>query len=383
MSDRIDSSSKPLDADILRTEETQAKKALDQSSVQQQASERQMTQWAEEGFNPVAMSRRFQTLEDQKVKKREKITEDDSRLGKIEETKDADQLADKFNERNPELFKKTLLILRERLSKQDTSEDILRKVLEVYPDFTLADEALDYLLQTSVGNLNANIRRAREALNAYYKREIIAGRNISAQAKEFSEKGLGTQTGLRDMYRDITGTPRTPHDLFDELSQKFGFDKLNKVIDFLLHSLGSDLKAKGPSISRAELKKLIDDARALQAILGVYTFFQSRINLMRNLFDKHELPMPPTLNYETLAKRFMALLKERYISPERVFQQARFLGISDQIVPQIIAYTQMRDAIRGVATRLYRNDQHRQEVLQALIETLEELDDQLEEEEEE
>lgn len=383
MSDRIDSSSKPLDTDILRTEETQAKKALDQSSVQQQASERQMTQWAEEGFNPVAMSRRFQTLEDQKVKKREKITEDDSRLGKIEETKDADQLADKFNERNPELFKKTLLILRERLSKQDTSEDILRKVLEVYPDFTLADEALDYLLQTSVGNLNANIRRAREALNAYYKREIIAGRNISAQAKEFSEKGLGTQTGLRDMYRDITGTPRTPHDLFDELSQKFGFDKLNKVIDFLLHSLGSDLKAKGPSISRAELKKLIDDARALQAILGVYTFFQSRINLMRNLFDKHELPMPPTLNYETLAKRFMALLKERYISPERVFQQARFLGISDQIVPQIIAYTQMRDAIRGVATRLYRNDQHRQEVLQALIETLEELDDQLEEEEEE
>ena len=78
----------------------------------------------------------------------------------------------------------------------------------------------------------------------------------------------------------------------------------------------------------------------------------------------------------------MELLKERYISPERVYQLARKLKISNELITQIILFTQMRDGVRGVATRLYRDDKHRQEVLQALMEALEELEDQLIEEEE-
>jgi len=67
----------------------------------------------------------------------------------------------------------------------------------------------------------------------------------------------------------------------------------------------------------------------------------------------------------------MELLKERYISPERIYQLARKLNISDDLITQIILCTQMRDGVRGIATRLYRDDKHRQEVLQALMEALE------------
>ena len=88
-------------------------------------------------------------------------------------------------------------------------------------------------------------------------------------------------------------------------------------------------------------------------------------------------------NHEELAKKFMALLKERYLSPERVFIQGRALGLSDETLAQIIIFMQMRDGIRQVAPKLYRDDKHRQEVLQAFIEALEELEDELEEEEEE
>ena len=378
----IGSAEGPGESGMIRGEKAQAQKEAGERLVQQEAMEDFMIEWAQEGFNPLAMSRRFRTLNEQKSNiKKEKLGEDtDSK--KIQELKEKEELAQFFQNRNHELQRKTLLILRERLKDGDTAEDIWRKVLDVYPDYTLADEALDYLSQTSDGALKANVLRAKEALNAYYKREIVAGKNISEQAQTFSKEGLGSPTALRDMYRDITGNPRTPNSLFEELANQFDYENLTKVLEFLLHSLGSDLKAKGPSISRAELKRLIDDARSMQAILGVYTFFQSRMGLMRGQFDRYEMRYPEEIDFEVLAKRFMELLKERFISPERIYQQARKLNIPDDLIAQIIIFTQMRDGVRGVATRLFRNDKHRQEVLQALIEALEELEDKLMEEEE-
>lgn len=381
MSDYSVGSSGPIEPAGVSRENVEAKQALEDQLVEQVQAETTAEQWAQEGFNPVALARRFRTIDEQKTKPKEKA-EEGSSSKKILAVKQKDELAQEFQNRNSELQKKTLIILRDRLSQNDTAEDILRKVLDVYPDYTLADEALDYLVQTSLGQLRANALRAKEALNSYYKREIIAGKNIAFEAKTFSKEGLGSPTALREMYRDITGNPRTPNDLFEELSSQFGFEKLSKVADFLLNSMGSDLKAKGPSISRGELKRLIDDIRALQAILGVYVFFRSRMNLMRGQFERHGMSYPEDISFELLAKRFMDLLKERYVSPERLFQQARKLGISDDLIAQIILFTQMRDGVRGVATRLYRNDQHRQEVLQAIIEALEELEDQLIEEEE-
>jgi len=383
MSDyRINPSEGPRESGMIKGEKAHAQKDAGERLVQAESMETSMIEWAQEGFNPVAMTRRFRTLDEQRTSLKKEKTGDDTQSKKLLEIKEKEELAQFFQNQNNEFQKKTLLILRERLRQGDTAEDILRKVLDVYPDYTLADEALDFLSQTSDGALRANVLRAKEALNAYYKREIVAGKNINEQAQLFSKEGLGSPTALRDMYRDITGNPRTPNTLFEELSQKFDFESLNKVLEFLLHSLGSDLKAKGPSISRAELKRLIDDARSMQAILGVYLFFRSRMALMRGQFDRYDMRYPEEIDFEILAKRFMELLKERYISPERIFQQARKLNISEDIITQIVIFTQMRDGVRGVATRLYRNDQHRQEVLQALIEALEELEDQLMEEEE-
>jgi hypothetical protein len=43
----------------------------------------------------------------------------------------------------------------------------------------------------------------------------------------------------------------------------------------------------------------------------------------------------------------------------------------------------MRDAIRQIAPKLYKSDQHRQDLLGAFIDATEELDEKLEEEEDE
>jgi len=43
----------------------------------------------------------------------------------------------------------------------------------------------------------------------------------------------------------------------------------------------------------------------------------------------------------------------------------------------------MRDAVRGVAPKLFRSEQHRHDVLMSFLEALEELEDQIEEAEQE
>jgi type III secretion protein W len=171
--------------------------------------------------------------------------------------------------------------------------------------------------------------------------------------------------------------------MFEELTQKYAYKEINKVIKFLLHSMGSDMKSKGPSISRGELHNLMTETRTLQAILGVYRFFKGRMFLMGKLFEKDGLQMPNKLNFETMAKAFMNLVSERYPSSDKVLGQAKRLGIEDWILAKIIAFSQFRDSIRELAmSQIYRSLQHRDELSMAIIEALEELEDELEELEE-
>ncbi|MGA8163485.1 MAG: type III secretion system gatekeeper subunit SctW [Waddliaceae bacterium] len=291
--------------------------------------------------------------------------------------------AKEHSQKNSELKARILQLLRERIKPDDTREEIQKTLDEFYPDPTLADDALDFLLDTTDGKLHKEVKEAKDRLSEEKGREIQAGRNISTQAREAADKGLGTPTSLRDMYRDITGNPRTANTLFDELAQKYAFKELKKVIGFLLHSLGSDMKSKGPSISRGELHRLLTETRSLQAILGVYRFFQKRMGLMQKLFKQSGLNFPKQLTFETMAKGFMNLAGERYPSPDKVLSQAKRLGIEDWVLAKIIAFSQFRDSIRELAmSQIYRSLQHRDDLFMAIIEALEDLEDELEEEEE-
>ncbi len=336
-------------------------------------------------FNPVLMARRFETLET-----RRRRTGKEEEVQKTQETDEAvlevqriEEISDEFHRRNPEFQPRTLLLLRARILPGDTKEQILQKLLEIYPDYSLADEALEFLEQTAVGEHAEEIRKAKGDLNSAYGREIKAGKNISQQAREFSKQGLGSPTGLRNLYREVTGNPREAGTLFDELTSQFAYDKMKTVIDFLLHSMGGDLKSKGPSIDRGELHQILTEARKLQGILGIFRFFKSRMSLIMSAFSRQGLDLPMRITFEMLAKLFMKAIQDRYPSADKILQLGAALGLSEEIIAQIILLTQMRDGIRQVAPKLFRSDQHRQDMLNAFMDAIEELDERLEEDEEE
>lgn len=367
----------------------EAMKKIGADEVQELRAEQQTSQLdfmnsVEEATNPLAAkfqkSRKEIKTRFSRIQKMIASGEKAQRLTPIEMMKDT---ADQYEEKNPELKSSRLLSLREYIKADDSVEVIIKKILEFFPDVSLADEALDFLLDTTEGEFHQNIFNAKESFNQQYGREIIAGRNISVVAREAAAKGLGPPTSLRDMYRDITGNPRDSQTLFQELSQKYAFKDLKKVIDFLLHSLGTDMKSKGPSISRAFLQRLITETRSLQAILGVYRFFKLRMRLVQSLFEKEDLPLPAQLSFELLAKQFMSLAADRYPSADKVLQSANKLGIEKWLIAKIIVFSQMRDAVREVAVnQIYQTFQHRDEVYMALIEALENLEDELEDQEE-
>ncbi len=376
----------PIQMETAKARQAAMERSMMKMMITQEVSQEGFQDWIDSGvFNPTLMSRRFESLESKRRRsnKEEEAEKAEKKQKEVTQVERIEKTAQEFQRQNKEFQIQSLLILRERINLMDTKEEILRKVLEMYPDYSLADEALDFLLQTSDGELAEKVRQARADLNKTYGREVKAGKNIAEQAREFSEKGLGTPTGLRDLYREVTGNPRDPNTLFNELTLQFTYEDMKTVIEFLLHSLGGDLKSKGPSIDRGELHRLLSETRKLQSILALFVFFKSRMKLIQSAFQRSDLTLPVVVTFELMAKQFMRMVQERYPSADKIIQLAVPLNIPEDVLAQIILFTQMRDAIRQTAPRLFKSEQQKQDLLTAFIDAIEELDESLEEEEEE
>ncbi len=372
----------PLPVNLGAIEQRAGQRIAAQEEAQQVASQDRFIEDVERGFNPGAVERqqarlgRFRTL-DNRRKPAEKGEQKVTAVGK----KSEEDLAHSYNRRNPELPANRLRQLRDNLRSGQSAEEVLLDVTEAFEDATLADEALEYLEKQTSGDLQGNVRRARELLNELRGREVIAGRNVDATAKAYHKKGLGeSPTQLRNLYRDITGNPRDHNTLFDELSKQYPFKQLEMVVAFLLKGLAYDMKSKGPSIQMAELMRLMTETRNLQSILWVYLYFKGKMGLIKMLYKQYGLPDPEGFSFEKLSKEFIRLVEEKYPSAMKLLKQAEKMGLLDDL-EKIIILMQYRDAIRGLSPRLYKTTRHRQDLLNVILQTLEELEERQEDSE--
>ncbi len=359
-----------------------AKSAQNVYAMEQQESEDSYLGTDDAAFSPFVINQRSQSLETRRGKKANETEKEEKAENLILKIEEIEEIAKKFQQENPELEARSLLLLRVRIKKGDSPDEILKKILDVYRDYALADEAIDFLLETADAEMKQKLQDIKQEINDKYGREIRAGRNIGAEARAFAAQGLGGPTGLRDMYRDITANPRETISLFDELSAKFPYEKMGTVIEFLLHSLGTDLKSKGPSISPGELHRLISETRGLQAILGVYRFFQSRMKLIYASYQKLGILLPSSLTFINAAKQFIRILQDRYPNVDKILLLAAEFGLLEVLNGQVILFSTYRDALRQVAPRLFRSEKHKQDLSLLLALSLEKLYEKIKEEDE-
>ena len=149
----IDGIKKPsLGAENLKMQAKEAQAANALVIQEQVASEESLMSFAELGseFNPLAMGRNFKELQNQPKKETELASVSQEELEADSES--SQKIAEQFNKKNPELNVKSLLLLKTTVSQNDTTEQILAKVKSTYPDPSLADEALDFLIDASKSN---------------------------------------------------------------------------------------------------------------------------------------------------------------------------------------------------------------------------------------
>jgi type III secretion protein W len=293
-------------------------------------------------------------------------------------TKDINEMAARYmrNSEN-ELKDTTLLALRSSITDDDEPEEIIAKVFRIYPDHALADDALDFLEKTT--ELKA-VKVARDRFAEEFKTAITAGKNISVEARKFSKEGLGSPTGLRDLYRDILINPREPIKLFEELTDQFRYEKLKTAINFLLHALGADLKAERASIDRVVLSRLLEETRSLQGILGVFRFFQSSMGLIQKRFASYNLVYPSRITFELLGRVFIKILAERYMNGDKVIQVFQPLGLAEEAAAKYIICTQFGRALGQVAPKYYRSKQHKDELHKSIFDAIDKIEEEMEEE---
>jgi type III secretion protein W len=84
---------------------------------------------------------------------------------------------------------------------------------------------------------------------------------------------------------------------------------------------------------------------------------------------------------ELLIKVFIDFCSDRYPSSDKIKEMIKKIDIKST-AGKIIVLSLLRDTVRAVSADIYRSVQHRDDVYMAIIEALEDLEDQLEEEEE-
>ncbi len=236
-----------------------------------------------ETTNPLTLVKKQESLKDRiLVTKKEQAKE----AGETIPIEEVQKKADEFEQNHPEHKAGDLVVLRQNVKSTDKKEDILKKVKEYTSDPTLINEALQFLLSSSGGDLKLEINQAIQEFQAQNKQEITAGINISGPVKEGAKKGLDP-TEERALYTKVTKEQHNSVSLFFELKKNYKtFEDRENAVSFLLSSLGADKESKTPSIERAKLQDLISEIKALQGIIGVERFFKSRERLIDSMCAK-------------------------------------------------------------------------------------------------
>ena len=112
--------------------------------------------------------------------------EKSARLLPIEQIKDS---ADQFQRRNPELKSSVLVLLRQYIKPGDSAEEILKKIQEFYSDVSLADEALEFLLETSDGELAKQVQEAKDSSISRMRAKSLPAETLACKRGPPPKKG--------------------------------------------------------------------------------------------------------------------------------------------------------------------------------------------------
>ncbi len=361
------------------------------------------------------------------------------------EAEDVQEIQDKHKSKYRQHKIGKLNNLRNKVPPKATKEQILKAVTDLYPsDADLADEALDFLAETSVDPADKTITElAKKEFESTHQNEIEMGLRVANEAL----KSDVSPSMLRDLYRDIThNNQREPRPLFIELTTRYKGQNLKEVYKFLLHAAGAEINAEGSMIEPGMMASIVKEIRTLQSLIALTNYFKAQNprlgkelekvgvepkiqegeeetptkieeessehesgeiedeeeeDLLDDKAPKEASPIEKALDPLILSSLFLDFATAAYPDPvqikEKISTLIKEIAVENldsiqNVKTEIIFGSVMRDAVRQVAPKIFQRIPHeepkvtftkRDLVFDAFIDTLENLEDELEELEEE
>ncbi len=331
-------------------------------------------------------------------------------MDKLKLSELAQQLGEGITENTS--FEDILKLLQEKLNRFDPLTNAL-----LPPDVSELDKAFEFLLEVTQYKMNRAtgdtkerlarlLKHLKEAKDTHFKANeaaIKTAQNIIEVASGvMSETGRSAGQVLSQM-RDIINNPLDVQGKRKHYEQNGGYEAMIKDAKGFYHVIGENLKrvklnlateyrATLPALENAELLRLNDETKTLQAATRVPIQFKLNIKTIEGYLRRHahfsigkEL-FRTHVNFESLAKLFFDIVEERYPSADRIIQfTSRLVDLLNQdeeerLSTEISILGIIRDMIKQVnPNKIYRSIQHRDDLFLAIIEALEDLEDQEEE----
>ena len=178
-------------------------------------------------------------------------------------------------------------------------------------------------------------------------------------ALALASSGFAPVDEIRDFYRKSILDFASVADLYEKIIKRFGKEKFQTSVEFLLRASGQDLESAGPSISKEQLRSVTDQLYDVEVLGNMHRNLSDLLDRTRELFKQG-------LHGEAfdLMSEILRLTGERWIRAEHFQQMLEKADIAD-LHASIYFLTALREQIRLIPLKVYPSTESRGKMLDA------------------
>ena len=180
---------------------------------------------------------------------------------------------------------------------------------------------------------------------------VASGLAVDLCAPEFA--GLGGKAELRDTYCGAVADFTSPRDALSRLCERFGLDKLNTGLDFIMGVLGNELSSAGPSMEKEQLKALTGDMAQVRVLGAVQTRCAA---LLERLDTAHGVKSKA--GADQLLDNVLTVRDNQYAGPQDFQRMAAKVGLPDT-EREVLFLQDTLQALRDLQDLFYEGDETR------------------------
>ncbi|MBQ8707428.1 MAG: TyeA family type III secretion system gatekeeper subunit [Succinivibrionaceae bacterium] len=227
-----------------------------------------------------------------------------------------------------------------------------------------------FLIQTAKEEADPHLKQflkdAADSLFRENSKEILATLNSVEVAAESS---LSDSVTLCESYGELASDPAEPEKMMDFIQKKFGEDRVDEGVEFMLKSLAADLASPMSSSEPAVLELVgrnLSVVRSLNSGKAILASFVTRLGAAHDI--------KADISSARILSGIIELSKQRFITPSSIRELYREVA-KQQPDTEVLLAQDLLTSCRRLGSELFDKEESRVRVIQAVEELVDNLVD--------